>query len=57
MFGGADPRAPKPVDLFGYKNHIGIDKAHGLIRTWGASAANAHDGARLPDLISKGNTA
>jgi IS5 family transposase len=57
---GADPKAAKPVDLaipmFGYKNHIGIDKAHGLIRTWDASAANAHDGARLPDLISKGNT-
>jgi IS5 family transposase len=57
---GADPKAAKPVDLaipmFGYKNHIGIDKAHGLIRTWGASAANAHDGARLPDLISRGNT-
>jgi transposase, IS5 family len=33
-----------------------IDKAHGLIRTWDASAANAHDGARLPVLISKANT-
>lgn len=58
---GADPRAAKPVDLaipmFGYKNHIGIDRAHGLIRTWDASAANTHDGARLPDLISKENTA
>lgn len=58
---GADPKAAKPVDLaipmFGYKNHIGIDRAHGLIRTWDASAANAHDGARLPDLISKDNTA
>ncbi|KPF89726.1 transposase [Novosphingobium sp. AAP93] len=58
---GADPRAAKPVDLaipmFGYKNHIGIDRTHGLIRTWGATAANAHDGARLPDLVSKGNTA
>jgi hypothetical protein len=57
---GADPKAAKPVDLaipmFGYKNHIGIDKAHGLIRTWDASAANAHDGARLPVLISKHNT-
>ncbi len=29
----------------------------GLIRTWDASAANAHDGARLPVLISKDNTA
>ena len=27
------------VPMFGYKNHIGIDKAHGLIRTWDASAA------------------
>jgi len=65
---GADPKhvlsfaegAFKPVDLaipmFGYKNHIGIDRAHGLIRTWGASAANAHDGARLPDVVSKDNT-
>ncbi len=57
---GADPKAAKPVDLaipmFGYKNHVGIDRAHGLIRTWDASAANAHDGARLPVLISKDNT-
>jgi hypothetical protein len=58
---GAAPGSPKPVDLaipmFGYKNHIGIDRAHGLIRTWVASAANAHDGARLPELVSKQNTA
>ncbi|MDE2570136.1 MAG: IS5 family transposase [Sphingomonadales bacterium] len=58
---GADPRAAKPVDLaipmFGYKNHVGIDKAHGLIRTWDTSAANAHDGARLQVLVSKDNTA
>lgn len=46
---GADPKAANPVDLvipmFGYKNHIGINRVHGLIRTWDASAANAHDGA------------
>lgn len=58
--GGANPKGFKPVDLaiplFGYKSHIGIDRAHGLIRTWDASAANAYDGARLPDLISKQNT-
>jgi transposase, IS5 family len=57
------------IPMFGYSEHtslsrgqarraahIGIDRAHGLIRTWDASAANAHDGARLPDLISKQNT-
>ncbi|AIT79059.1 IS5 family transposase [Novosphingobium pentaromativorans] len=57
---GADPKAFKRVDLaipmFGYKNHIGIDRVHGIIRTWDASAANAHDGARLPDVVSKDNT-
>jgi len=57
---GAASKAAKPVDLaipmFGYKNHIGIDRTHGLIRTWDASAANAHDGARLPDVVSKDNT-
>jgi len=51
---GAEPKAFKPVDLaipmFGYKNHIGIDRAHGLICKWEVSAANAHDGARLPDV-------
>ena len=35
----------KRVDLaipaFGYKNHIGIDRAHGLIRTWAATDAPA----------------
>lgn len=43
--------------MFGCKNHIGIDKAHGLIRTWDASAANTYDGARLPVLVSKDNSA
>lgn len=37
-------------------NQIGIDRAQGLNRTWDASAANAHDGASLPELISKQNT-
>lgn len=58
---GAGPKAPRPRDLaipmFGYKNHIGIDRAHGLIRTWDTSAANAHDGARLPALVTRDNTA
>lgn len=56
---GAAPGAPKPVDLaipmFGCKNHVGIDRAHGLIRTWQISAANAHDGARLPELVRAGS--
>jgi hypothetical protein len=53
---GAAPKAARPVDIaipmFGYKNHIGIDQRHGLIRTWVASAANAHDGARITVTVA-----
>ena len=53
--------ARKRVDLaipaFGYKNHIGIDRVHGLIRTWAATDASRHDGAQLPNLVDKTNTA
>ena len=45
------------VPAFGSKNHIGIDRRHGLIRTWTATNAARHDGALLPALISKANTA
>ncbi len=45
------------VPAFGYKNHLGIDRRHGLIRTWTATDAARHDGAQLPSLVSKTNTA
>jgi hypothetical protein len=32
------------IPVFGYKNHIGIDRAYGLIRTWKATDAACHDG-------------
>jgi transposase, IS5 family len=51
------PRIDIAVPSFGYKNHIGIDRRHGLIRTWTATHAARHDGAQLPNLISKANTA
>ena len=37
----------KRVDIAipGYKTHTGIDRAHGLIRTWRATDAARHDGA------------
>ncbi len=59
----AKPRedGAKMVDIaipsFGYKNHIGIDRRHGLIRTWIVTDAAAHDGARLADLLDRENTA
>jgi IS5 family transposase len=51
------PRIDIAVPAFGYKNHVGIDRRHGLIRTWTATHAARHDGAQLPNLISKTNTA
>jgi IS5 family transposase len=45
------------VPAFGCKDHVSIDRCHGLIRRWTTTDAAAHDGARLPDLIGDGNTA
>ncbi len=55
----ADGSMP-PVDLaipaFGYKNHVSIDREHGLIRKWMTTHAAAHDGARLGDVLDRDNT-
>lgn len=51
------PRMDLAVPAFGYKNHLGVDRRHGLIRTWAVTDAARHDGAQLPALISKANTA
>ena len=44
------------IPMFGYKNHVGIDRRHGLIRTWTATDAARHDGAQLPGLLDRANT-
>jgi IS5 family transposase len=44
------------VPAFGYKNHIGIDRCHRLIRTWQVTDAARYDGALLPNLLDKTNT-
>ena len=51
------PRVDLAVPAFGYKNHIGIDRRHRLIRSWAATDASRPDGALLPALIDKDNTA
>ena len=45
------------VPVFGYKNHIGIDRQHGLIRTWTVTHAAPHDGGQLAVLLDGDNTA
>ena len=51
------PRVDLAIPAFGYKNHIGIDRRHGLIRRWTVTDAARHDGALLPELIDRDNTA
>jgi transposase, IS5 family len=50
------PRVDLAVPAFGYKNHLGIDRGHGLIRTWAATDAARHDGAQLANLVTRANT-
>ena len=51
------PRVDLAVPAFGYKNHLGIDRRHRLIRRWTITDAARHDGALLPELIDANNTA
>src|SRR5262245_21923570 len=64
-FSKAKPRADgsmPPVDLaiplFGYQNHVSIDRRFGFIRRWAATDAAAYEGRRLRQgLLDKNNTA
>ncbi len=56
--GGSRRRAVAiAVPVFGYKSHLGIDRVHGLIRTWTVTHAAAHDGGQLGSLLDPANTA
>jgi transposase, IS5 family len=41
---------------YGYKNHVGIDKAHKLIRKWDTTDASVHDSQKLDDILDENNT-
>ena len=45
------------IPVFGYKNHLGIDRRHGFIRSFAVTDAAAHDGRQLGPLLDPGNTA
>jgi hypothetical protein len=40
--------------FYGIKNHLGVDKAHKLIRKWDATHAAVHDSQKLEDLLDHG---
>jgi IS5 family transposase len=55
---GSSPTVDLAILVFGYQNHISIDRGFGFIRQWSATDAAAYEG-RLPraGLLDKTNTA
>jgi transposase, IS5 family len=45
------------VPMFGYKNHVGIDREHGFLRRYRVTHAAAHDGGQLGAVLDRDNTA
>jgi transposase, IS5 family len=45
------------IPVFGYKNHLGIDRRHGFIRSFVVTNAATRDGRQLGRLIDRHNTA
>ena len=55
---GSTPACDIAIPVFGYQNHVSIDRGFGFIRTWAATDAAAYEGARLREgLLDKTNTA
>lgn len=55
---GSMPLVDIAIPLFGYQNHISIDRGFGFIRKWAATDAAAYEGRRLREgLLDKTNTA
>ena len=44
------------ASFYGYKTHLGVDKAHKLIRKWDATDASEHDSQELDDVLDLSNT-
>ncbi len=44
------------VPVFGYKNHLGVDRSHGFIRRFVVTDAARHDGAQLGAVLDPANT-
>jgi Transposase DDE domain len=55
---GGQPRQVEiAVPVFGYKNHVGIDREHGFLRRYSITHAAAHDGGQLGAVLDRDNTA
>ena len=45
------------VPMFGYKNHVGIDREHGFVRRFTVTHAAAHDGAHTREAVARRSSA
>jgi IS5 family transposase len=55
---GSSPPLDLAIPVFGYQNHVSIDRGFGFIRKWSATDAAAYEGRRLREgLLDKTNTA
>jgi IS5 family transposase len=54
---GHKRQAEIAVPMFGYKNHIGIDREHGFLRRYTVTHAAAYDGGQLGAVLDRDNTA
>jgi transposase, IS5 family len=55
---GSTPPNDLAIPLFGYQNHVSIDRGFGFIRKWRATDAAAFEGRQLREgLLDKTNTA
>src|SRR5438552_8681388 len=55
---GSTPPVDLAIPLFGYQNHVSIDRRFGFIRRWAATDAAAYEDRRLRQgLLDKSNTA
>ena len=41
----------KDESFYGYKNHLGVDKVHKLIRKWDATDASVHDSQKMDAVL------
>lgn len=55
--GGHKRQVEIAVPVFGYKNHIGIDRAFGFLRCYTVTHAAAYDGGQLGAVLDRDNTA
>jgi transposase, IS5 family len=45
------------VPMFGYKNHVGVDREHGLLRRYVVTHPARYDGSQLGAVLDRDNTA